>query len=384
MTEPPERPLRHGYTTGSCAAAATKAAVWALVHQQPLSEVEIGLPAGQRVRFAVEGLSFTPERAACAVIKDGGDDPDATHGAWIWSTVSWRGEPGIELEGGEGVGRVTKPGLAVPVGEPAINPVPRRMIRQAAEEAAGPEMLGRRGMRVVISVPGGEEIAKKTMNGRLGIIGGISILGTTGIVKPFSTAAWMASVAQAISVATAAGCRQVVLTTGGRSEKVAMRELSHLPEEAFIEMGDFLGFSLKQCAKRGVEKVTLCGMIGKFSKAAAGHMHLHSKGSSVDPGWLADLAVQSGVPPSEAEGLRRANTAKEIGDVLWSKGYHAFFSRLCEEICARASEHVGGAFGVEMILCDFEGRVIGRGERPWNRSGSSASERTGRREFPSR
>jgi cobalt-precorrin-5B (C1)-methyltransferase len=210
-------------------------------------------------------------------------------------------------------------------------------------------------------VPGGEEIAKKTMNGRLGILGGISILGTTGIVKPFSTAAWMASVAQAVDVAVAAGCRHVVLTTGGRSEKVAMRELPDLPEEAFIEMGDFFGYSLKQCARRQVAKVTLCGMIGKFSKAAAGHMHLHSKGSSVDPGWLADLAAETGVPGEVVEELRTANTAKQIGDRLWELGYEAFFWRLCEEICRQAARHVQGAFVVDTLLCDMEGRVIGRG-----------------------
>ncbi|MDI3256355.1 MAG: cobalt-precorrin-5B (C(1))-methyltransferase, partial [Kyrpidia sp.] len=316
-------------------------------------------------------------RAACAVVKDGGDDPDATHGAWIWSTVTWREEPGIELAGGEGVGRVTKPGLAVPVGEPAINPVPRRMIRQAVEEAAGADLLRRRGIQVTVSVPGGEEIAKKTMNGRLGIVGGISILGTTGIVKPFSTAAWMASVAQAVNVATAAGCRHLVLTTGGRSEKVAMRELSHLPEEAFIEMGDFLGYSLKQCARRGVERVTLCGMIGKFSKAAAGHMHLHSKGSAVDPGWLADLAARTGVPGEVVEELRAANTAKQIGDRLRELGYKAFFARLCEEICRQAARHVEEAFIVEMILCDMEGRVVGRGAT--GASGARDRDRGGRR-----
>ncbi|MDI3328118.1 MAG: cobalt-precorrin-5B (C(1))-methyltransferase, partial [Alicyclobacillaceae bacterium] len=310
----------------------------------------------------------------CAVIKDGGDDPDATHGAWIWSTVTWREVPGVELEGGEGVGRVTKPGLPVPVGEAAINPVPRRMIRQAVEEVAE-EALRSRGMRVVISVPGGEEIAKKTMNGRLGILGGISILGTTGIVKPFSTAAWMASVAQAVDVAVAAGCRHLVLTTGGRSEKVAMRELPDLPEEAFIEMGDFLGYSLKQCARRRVAKVTLCGMIGKFSKAAAGHMHLHSKGSSVDLGWLADLAADTGVPGDIVDELRGANTAKQIGDRLWELGYEAFFWRLCEEICRQAARYVEGAFAVDVLLCDMEGRVIGRGST----DASSANYRDWRR-----
>ncbi len=193
------------------------------------------------------------------------------------------------MDGGVGVGRVTKPGLPVPVGEAAINPVPRKMIVTTVQQTLE-EFQINRGVKVVISVPDGEEIAKKTLNGRLGIIGGISILGTRGTVVPFSSSAYMASIVQAISVAKAGGCEHLVLTTGGRSEKYAMGLLPELPEEAFIEMGDFVGFSLKQCKKQGIKKVSLVGMMGKFSKVAQGVMMVHSKGSSVNFDFLAEIA----------------------------------------------------------------------------------------------
>ena len=201
--------LRTGWTTGTCAAAAAKAATTAL-HTGEISEtVEIGLPSGQRVRFPVDKCTLTPQgtaeapsQAEAVVVKDAGDDPDVTHGARLTATVRWRKEPGIELDGGVGVGVVTKPGLGLELGGPAINPVPRAMITQSVGEAID---LAQRGVRVVISVPGGEQMARKTTNARLGIIGGISILGTTGIVRPFSTASWRASVEQAISVLAAQG-----------------------------------------------------------------------------------------------------------------------------------------------------------------------------------
>ena len=237
---------------------------------------------------------MTENAVRAETIKDAGDDPDATHKALIVSTVSWIDTPGIILDGGVGVGRVTKPGLPVPVGEAAINPVPRKMILTTVQQTLE-EFQINRGVKVVISVPDGEEIAKKTLNGRLGIIGGISILGTRGIVVPFSSSAYMASIVEAISVAKACGCEHVVLTTGGRSEKYAMELLPELPEEAFIEMGDFVGFSLKQCKKQGIQKVSLVGMMGKFSKVAQGVMMVHSKGSSVDFGFLAEIA-RSAVP----------------------------------------------------------------------------------------
>ncbi|MFC4770243.1 cobalt-precorrin-5B (C(1))-methyltransferase [Effusibacillus consociatus] len=355
-----EKPLRHGYTTGACATAAAKAAAHALLTGEAWAHVTIRIPAGLDVTFEVHNLEFTRDMATCSVIKDGGDDPDATHGAHIFATVTYSKQPGIDLDGGVGVGRITKPGVGLPVGAPAINPVPQKMIREAVSQAAG-EFLEERGLRVVISVPDGEEIAKKTLNARLGIIGGISILGTTGIVKPFSSAAYIASVIQAIDVAVANGCDHLVLTTGGRSERVAQEDLPELSEEAFIQMGDFAGIALKQCAKKGVKKVTMSGMMGKFSKLAAGHMNLHSKGSQVDFEFLASVASKVGVPPELLAEIRQANTAKQVGDMLEAAGYQKFFALLCSMISEECRKHGGGVFEVDTVLAEFDGRIIGRG-----------------------
>src|SRR5919107_2657234 len=231
--------LRTGWTTGTCAAAAAKAAAEALVSGEAQEEVEIQLPRKgeeKRVRFAVEQCAVGEAWAEAVVVKDAGDDPDVTHGAHLTARVSWREGVGIELDRGEGVGAVTKPGLGLPVGGPAINEVPRRMISYSVEEVIDPD---ERGLRVVISVPGGEKMAEKTTNARLGIVGGISILGTTGIVRPFSTAAYRASVTQQIDVAAAQGASTVVLATGSRSERAAMRLRPDLPEVCFVEVGDY-------------------------------------------------------------------------------------------------------------------------------------------------
>lgn len=355
--EETKKPMRHGYTTGACATAATKAALLALIQQEAQTEVTIPLPVGQEVTFQLVQCEFTPDQAVTGVIKDGGDDPDATHGALITSTVSWRAEPGIELDGGIGVGRVTKPGLPVPVGEAAINPVPRKMIHEAAEAVLAQYGINR-GVRVVISVPDGEEIAKKTLNGRLGIIGGISILGTRGIVVPFSTSAYMASIAQAIQVATMAGCRHIVLSTGGRSEKYGMETYPDLQEESFVEMGDFVGFSLKQCKQKKVEKVTLVGMMGKFSKVAQGVMMVHAKGSSIDFNFLESVARESGASEEQLAEIRGANTASQVGDLMRENS--RFFEKLCECCCRQSLQAIGGGIEIETILITLKGELLGR------------------------
>src|SRR5947209_2980668 len=225
--------LRSGYTTGACAAAASRAALLALVSQRAIAEVAIYLPAGPSVTFALHSCTFTESEGRASVIKDAGDDPDVTHLAEICSRVTWESEPGVIFRRGVGVGLVTKKGLPVPPGEPAINPAPRRLIADTVGEVLAGRGLAERGVVVEISVPRGEELAKKTFNPRLGIVGRISILGTTGIAVPYSTAAWVASVTQEIDVAAAQGLRQLVLTVGARGERLA-RGLLPLPEEAFV------------------------------------------------------------------------------------------------------------------------------------------------------
>lgn len=358
--EKDSKPLRHGYTTGACATAATKAALTALIRQEWVDTVSLLLPVGQEATFAIERLEYDLMSASAGVIKDAGDDPDATHGALILAHVTWTETAGeLELDGGVGVGRVTKPGLPVPVGEAAINPVPRRMLRKAVAELLN-EFGINRGVRVVISVPDGEEIAKKTLNARLGILGGISILGTKGIVVPFSTAAYQASVVQAIKVARASGCEHLVLTTGGSSEKYAMQMYLHLPQEAFIQMGDFVGFSLRHAKRQGARTVSLVGMMGKFSKIAQGVMMVHSKSAPVDFDFLAGVAASCGAEEELLAEIRTANTAAQVGDLMAGEGLSEFFVQLSLHACRHGLQEVDGGLCIETVLTTMKGDLLGR------------------------
>lgn len=351
--------MRTGYTTGACATATTKAALTALITKEVQTEATIYLPVGKYVSFVIEESVISSQSAMAGTIKDGGDDPDATHGALITSTVSWSEKPGIFIDGGVGVGRVTKPGLPIEVGEAAINPVPRKMIRETVTEVLNKFAIDR-GVKVVISVPKGEEIAKKTLNSRLGIIGGISILGTRGIVVPFSTSSYKASIVYGLKVALSSGCDQVVITTGGRSEKYGMKQYPELPEEAFIEMGDFVGFTLKECKRLGIKHVSMVGMMGKFSKIAQGIMNVHSKGSKVDFNFLAEMAESVGASQELLEQIRNANTASQVGDILLEHHYHAFFEKICEYCCHASLKEVNGGLTVEVSLYTLNGVFLGK------------------------
>lgn len=353
--------MRHGYTTGACATAVTKAALLALITNEEQETSTIHLPIGRDATFTIEKCTFGRNEVSCETIKDAGDDPDATHRALIIGTVSWADTPGIHLDGGIGVGRVTKPGLPVAVGEAAINPVPRKMIHSTVQDVLDEFQISR-GVKVVISVPDGEEIAKKTLNGRLGIIGGISILGTRGTVVPFSSSAYMASIVQAISVARAAGCEHVVVTTGGRSEKYGMAQYPALPEEAFIEMGDFVGFTLKHCKRLGIKQVSLVGMMGKFSKVAQGVMMVHSKSAAIDFNFLAQLAIDIGADDETVLQVREANTASQVGEIMAEKGYEAFFHHLCEACCYSSLHHIRGGLTLSTSIYSMQGQLLGRAD----------------------
>ncbi|PWW32084.1 cobalt-precorrin 5B C1-methyltransferase [Cytobacillus oceanisediminis] len=362
MEAKPEKPLRQGYTTGACATAATKAALTALITQEEQLEATIHLPIGKYVTFQMEECLIKSDSVITGTIKDAGDDPDATHKAFIQSKVSWSDTPGITLDGGIGVGRVTKEGLPVPVGEAAINPVPRKMILESAQEVLD-EFQVSRGISIIISVPEGEEIAKKTLNGRLGIIGGISILGTRGTVIPFSTSAYKASIVSAINVAKVNGCHHVVITTGGRSEKFAMKQYPSLPEDAFIEMGDFVGFTLKQCKRAGIKRVSMVGMMGKFSKIAQGVMMVHSKSAPVDFGFLADLAESAGANLEIIEQVRGSNTASQAGELMHAYGFEEFFNSLCDSCCIEGLKEVKGGISMETSIYTMKGMLLGKAVR---------------------
>ena len=255
--------LKTGYTTGSSATAAAKAALLSIINQKKIQNVGITLPRRSFLQIPVESCEFENEKAKCTVIKNGGDDPDVTHGAEIIVELSFTDKVNeIEIDGGEGVGIVTKQGLGLEIGKPAINPVPKKMINENLREA-GKEILEKKGIKIVISVPKGRELAPKTDNPRLGIKDGISILGTSGIVIPFSTASYAASIRQNLDVAIAAGNETVVLTTGGRSEEYA-KKIVDLPIHCFVQMGDFSGYAIQQCNKKNIKKMHKAEVIVLF------------------------------------------------------------------------------------------------------------------------
>lgn len=346
--------LRTGWTTGTCAAAAARAAAKTLVSGRKQSRVDVRLPgkgAERRVEFEVERCELGESWAEAVVVKDAGDDPDVTDGAHLTARVSWREEPGLELDGGDGVGLVTRPGLGLPVGGPAINDVPRRMISYSVREIVDPDEVG---VRVVISVPGGEKMAEKTTNARLGIVGGISILGTTGIVRPFSTAAWAASVVQAVNVMGAQGHKTFVLSTGGLTEKAAMRLLPDLEEVNFVEVGDFTGQAIKRAVENGLETCFFVGMAGKISKLAAGVMMTHWTRSKVDNALLAEITTKAGGSSALVEEIENANTARHAYELWRSADLDTAPNLLCKQAAENLTEYAEGKLEVHVILVDFD------------------------------
>ena len=341
--EKPEQALRRGWTTGACATAATKAALVALVTGRFPDPVEIALPKGQVVAFALAFEEKGDGWARAGIVKDAGDDPDVTHGAMIVATVRLK-DAGVVFKAGEGVGHVTKPGLPIAVGEPAINPVPRQMMKAVCAE------LGV-GAEIVISVPGGLALAEKTWNGRLGIVGGLSILGTTGVVNPFSCAAWIASIHRGIDVARASGFSHVAGCTGSTSED-AVRAHYGLPLEAMLDMGDFAGGLLKYLRVHPVPKVTIGGGFAKIVKLAQGAMDLHSGRSQVDFAWLADR-----VAPALREKVLAANTALEVLEFAGN----GLAQRVAEEALVHVRGVLQGASVADVMVVDRAGKVIGHG-----------------------
>ena len=357
-----KRSLRTGYTTGTCAAAATKAALSLLLNREKLVKVNISLPKAKQIVIDIAWIKYENEKSVtAAVVKDGGDDPDVTNGAEVWSTVSLLENANkIIIDGGAGVGRVTKPGLGLEIGKAAINPTPLKMIHQSIDETLGQQQNNRYGLSVIISVPKGEEITKKTDNPRLGIIGGISILGTTGIVIPYSTASFAASIRQSIDVSNAMGSDSVILTTGGRSEDFARVIFGNsIADHAYIQIGDFIGFSIKQCAIKKIKKAYVIGFIGKLTKMAMGIKQTHVKGSHVDMNFLAELASRCGANIELVNKIKLANTARHVGELVDEFGLSIFYDVLCEEVYNHLSNYSPSELQIKIILLDFNGKIIG-------------------------
>jgi len=357
--EAPEKPLRRGWTTGTCAAAASKAAYAALVTGSFPDPVEVTLPRGERPAFAL-ALSRQDEGAATAgIIKDAGDDPDVTHGALVVATVR-HGAPGsgVTFLAGAGVGTVTRPGLAIAPGEPAINPVPRTMIRAAIAEIAA--ATGRSAdVEVEIAIPGGEQLAARTLNGRLGIVGGLSILGTTGIVVPYSCAAWIHSIHRGIDVARAIGLAHIAGATGATSE-AAVQKLHRLPETALIDMGDFVGGMLKYLRSKPVACVTIAGGVAKMTKLAQGLLDLHSRRGAIDLAGLADLARRTGGTEDLAQRIASSNTAAQAFTHAADAGI-ALGDRVAQAAWDTAAGVVSGTgMALEILVFDRDGRLVGR------------------------
>lgn len=349
--------LRTGYTTGTCAAAAAKAAIISILNQKLIESVDVKLPKGDKITIKINSCKFSKDVSCCSVIKDAGDDPDVTHGAEIVVDLSITNSPNIiEIEGGIGVGIVTKPGLGLEINKAAINPVPKKMITQNILEVAG-EILTSRGIKVIISVPKGSELATKTDNPRLGIIGGISILGTTGIVIPFSTASYAASIRQNLDVAIAMGDDTVVLTTGGRSEDFS-KKIIKLSDHCFVQMGDFSGYTIQQCAKKNIKKAYVVGFVGKFTKIAQGIKQTHVKGSKVDMDFLSKLALECGIESKISKEILSANTARHVSEIIQKNNAKSFFDMLCKKVYEQMRKHSDEKIPIEVILFDFDGNIL--------------------------
>ena len=362
------RRLRTGFTTGATAAAAAKGAVLFLLEGRPPAAVSVALLTGDRIAIPIHSYGRTDAGAACTAVKDAGDDPDVTHGAEIGAMVRFEdpggpsgGRPAVIISGGEGVGRITKPGLELPPGEPAINPGPRRMIAQAVEEALAAHAAART-VAVEIFVPRGEEIARRTLNARLGIVGGISILGTTGVVRPMSHDAFTATIAAGLSVARACGLDRAVLTTGRRSERFAQRLWPQWPEEGFVQVGDFFQRSLELAAHQGFRQAVLAVFFGQAGKVAHGAPHTHAARSELSLAALADWSLEQGGPPALADAVRSCNTAREAFARIAS-AHPNLIAEVGRRVVASAARFAGPGVQVRNVIFDYEGRVAFDSER---------------------
>lgn len=351
-----EKPLRWGYTTGACATAASCAAIYGLLEGAAPEQVEIELPHGQKAVFCIERSWCEGDHWCASVIKDGGDDPDATHGLEIQACVVFRSEPGIIFVHGEGVGRVTLPGLEISVGEPAVNPVPRKMIASHIEHLLA-RSGSKQGAEVQIRVPRGREVASRTFNPRLGIVDGISILGTTGFVKPYSSEAFVESIRRGLQVARALGCQAAVFNSGGRSEAYLRSYLPDVPECAFVQYGNWIGESLIIAKELGFSSVTMGMMVGKAVKLAEGHLNTHSKESVFAPQHLCKIAENTAYPPTVIDAVSNLKLARNIVDIIKFSSEEPFYielSRLCAQVCMDNISDLP----VQILLVGQDGEIL--------------------------
>lgn len=346
--------MRKGYTTGSCAQGAARASAAMLASRKLLEWVEVETPSGVKLRLPLIDPEIGEDYAKCGVIKDAGDDPDVTHGAKIYARVKFSSKPGVTIKAGEGVGIVTKPGLALPVGEYAINPIPREMILKEVSQF----LAEGQGFEVIIWVPNGEELAKRTFNPRLGILGGISIIGTTGIVEPRSIDAYKTSLSLQLDVLRATGYRKATLVLGYVGERFCKKVLS-LPDDSIIKIGDHVGFMLEQCIKKGVEEVILIGHIGKLVKVANGQFNTHSRFGDHRIDTLARYAMRLGAGKETIATISKETTAEATIEIFREKGLMEIFDHIAQEVVFKANCFASEKLRMSCIILSLKGEVLG-------------------------
>ena len=348
--------MRYGYTTGSCAAAAAKAAAMMALSGQAIEQVSIDTPKGWILDIKIEEHSLGNRTAVCAVKKDAGDDPDNTDGILIEACCEILETPGVVIKGGKGVGMVTKPGLQIAPGQPAINPVPRRMIEKEVLEV----LPGGKGAMITISVPQGEEVAKKTFNPRLGIVGGISILGTSGIVEPMSEEAFKDSLALEISVAAKEGKERLILVPGNYGRDIAIDHYG-LNKATIIKTSNFVGFMLEKCVEHGIKQVLMIGHIGKFVKLAGGIFHTHSKVADGRIEILTANLALLGARQQIIEDLFKCVTTEAAMEIIDREGYHAVYDLLCQKAEQKAEQRIFQELEIGIIMFSMDKKIIGQG-----------------------
>lgn len=355
--------LKNGYTTGTCAQAAAKAAVTMLIRRRPLKEINIITPSGVKLKLSVIDPVIGAYRVSCAVIKDSGSDPDVTNGTRIYAEVRFSKRPGVLVRGGKGIGRVTKPGLASAVGEYAINPVPRRMIIKeisayqsyCSKIEKGKERM--RGFEAAISVPDGERLSKLTFNPRLGVVGGISILGTTGIVEPKSLAAYKASLALQLDVLKASGYKKAAVVLGYVGERFCKDTLK-LKDDVIIKVGDHIGFILKACAKKKINEVFLAGHIGKLVKVAAGQFNTHCQYGDNRIGTIVAYARQCGAREAVIKEVSGQDTAEAAVKILKDNSLDEVFDKIAKRAAEKINSLVNGALKITCVILSLKGEVL--------------------------
>lgn len=350
--------MRTGFTTGACAAAAAKAATYSIVNSEEVDCIKSILPNGDEVEFELIYCNLNSiQSSRCAIRKESGDDPDCTNQAHITADVILNNSDSIEIIGGDGVATVTKGGIGLEIGGPAINQVPRKNIREMVES----ELVNSKysGAVVKISVPGGQEMAKKTINERLGLIGGISIIGTTGIVKPYSTSSYIASVKQSVEVVSENNLDTIVLTTGGRTEKYAMALYPDLYKMSFIQAGDFIGVALKTAVRTKIKKVIIVGMVGKMAKIADSKFMTHAIGSEVNTIMLSSIVNNIGADESIVDEIKNANTARHVLEICKKNNIDNFCPKLSEMVVAESNKYTNSSLDIICHVVDFNGSILG-------------------------